>query len=306
MRTPYGVAFLVAAVLWGCGQWVTRDVAFGEDEAAKAFDEVMTWDSLSAVVPDDLSLEDSAAYAERVLQSWMREQVMLDAARTHLQDELPSLEQALEAYRRSLLVNTYETRYVESRLDTDVSEAEIETYHAQHPELFNLHDHAVRALFLRMPDPKQSAESAGGKWAKKDDRAWKKERDQVKRWLTEADSSSIPALERWCIEQGAVHSLDHETWWSMGELVDEVPLSLYRVEDQIQRTSPLSFNEDGQVYFVRFLEHGLKGKTAPLEVVRDQIVELVLQSRRQKLREALRDTLYQQAWANGSLRREKL
>ena len=38
------------------------------------------------------------------------------------------------------------------------------------------------------------------------------------------------------------------------------------------------------MHFVRFLEHGLKGKTAPLEVVRDQIVELVLQSRRQKLR----------------------
>ena len=53
-----------------------------------------------------LEFEDSAAYAERVLQSWMREQVMLDAARTHLKDELPGLEQALEAYRRSLLVNT--------------------------------------------------------------------------------------------------------------------------------------------------------------------------------------------------------
>ena len=299
MRHPSCVA---AVILWG--EWVPREVTFGEDEAAK--DEVMTWDSLSAVVPDDPSLEDSAAYAERVLQSWMREQVMLDAARTHLKDELPSLEQALEAYRRSLLVNTYETRYVESRLDVDVSEEEIEAYHAQHPELFSLHDHAVRALFLHMPDPKASVEAAGGKWAKKDERAWGKAQSQVKDWLMAADSSSIPALERWCIEQGAVHHLDHETWWSMGELVDEVPLSLYRVEDQIQRTSPLSFVEGDRVHFVRFLEHGLKGKTAPLEVVRDQIVELVLQSRRQKLREALRDTLYQQAWANGSLRRENL
>lgn len=306
MRRPFGVGCVAVVILWGCGEWVPREVAFGEDEAAKAFGEVMTWDSLSAVVPDDLSLEDSAAYAERVLQSWMREQVMLDAARTHLKDELPGLEQALEAYRRSLLVNTYETRYIESRLDLEVSEVEIEAYHVQHPELFTLHDHAVRALFLHMPDPKASVEAAGGKWAKKDERAWRKAQSQVEDWLMSADSLSIPALERWCVEQGAIHHLDHETWWSMGELVDEVPLSLYRVEDQIQRTSPLSFTANGRVHFVRFLEHGLKGKTAPLEVVRDQIVELVLQSRRQKLREALRDTLYQQAWANGSLRRENL
>ena len=219
MRRPFGVGFVAAVILWGCGEWVPREVAFGEDEAAKAFGEVMTWDSLSAVVPDDLSLEDSAAYAERVLQSWMKEQVMLDAARTHLKNELPSLEQALEAYRRSLLVNTYETRYVESRLDVEVSEAEIEAYHVQHPELFTLHDHAVRALFLHMPDPKLSVEAAGGKWAKKDERAWGKAQSQVKDWLMSADSVSIPALERWCIEQGAVHHLDHETWWSMGELV---------------------------------------------------------------------------------------
>ena len=90
-----------------------------------------------------------------------------------------------------------------------------------------------------------------------------------------------------------------------GELVDEVHCRCTAWKTK-SNASPLSFNEDGQVYFVRFLEHGLKGKTAPLEVVRYQIVELVLQSRRQKLREALRDTLYQQAWANGSLRREKL
>ena len=90
------------------------------------------------------------------------------------------------------------------------------------------------------------------------------------------------------------------------ELLDEVPLSLYRVEDQIQRASPLSFSAEGRVYFVRFLEHGLKGKVAPLDVARDQIEELVLQGRRQRMLDALRDTLFQQAWAEGKLRRENL
>ncbi|MGB0180113.1 MAG: hypothetical protein ACPF8U_08645, partial [Flavobacteriales bacterium] len=50
-----------------------------------------------------------------------------------------------------------------------------------------------------------------------------------------------------------------QAWWFVRDLVDEVPLSLYRVEDQIQRTAPLSFTANGRVHFVRFLEHGLKG-----------------------------------------------
>jgi hypothetical protein len=103
-----------------------------------------------------------------------------------------------------------------------------------------------------------------------------------------------------------MHHLDHEAWWDLRDLLDDVPLSLYRVEDQIQSSTPLTFEHDGRVYFVRFLEAGLKGRTAPLDVARTQITELLLQARRQVMLDALRDTLYQQAWARGELRRENL
>ena len=77
------------------------------------------------------------------------------------------------------------------------------------------------------------------------------------------------------------------------------------VEDQIRRTCPFSFKANGRLYFVRFLDHGLKGKTAPLDLAKTAITELLLQRRRQQLREALRDTC-QRAWAEGELRRENL
>ena len=195
---------------------------------------------------------------------------------------------------------------MESRLDTDVDDREVLAYYEDHPELFTLHDHAVRVLYMHLPDPESSAIALGAPWTKRDTRAWDKEVDQLKAWLTAAESVSIPLLERWCMEHGAVHHVDHEAWWRIAELLDEVPLSLYRVEDQIQRTSPLTFTAEGRVYFVRFLEHGLKGKVAPLDVARDQIEELVLQGRRQRMLDALRDTLFQQAWAEGKLRRENL
>lgn len=305
--TLAGSALASVLVLVGCADGgVSNRDGFGTDVAAEAYGEVLTWDSLATWVPDDLSLEDSAAFAERVIDRWMREQVMLAQARTHLQTERSSLEKALEAYRRSLLINTYETRYVDSRLDTEVSEEDVAAYYEAHPELFTLHDHAVRVLYLHLPDPKVAAEARGANWSKKDQKDWDKQVREVEAWLERADSTSIPELERWCIERGAVHHVDHEAWWAVSELLDEVPLSLYRVEDQIQRISPLSFTAQDRLYFVRFLDHGLKGKTAPLDVARDQITELLLQRRRQQLLDALRDTLLQQAWANGDLRRENL
>ena len=306
LRGGMGVVALSLTLCAGCGQTTFTTSGFGEDVVAEAYGEVLTWDSLAQRVPDALGLEDSAAFAERLIDRWMREHVMLAQADAQLKKERSSLDAALEAYRRSLLINTYETRYVESRLDTNVDEAEVQAYYEAHAELFTLHDHAVRVLYVHLPDPESSAIALGAPWTKRDARAWEKEMDQLNGWLTAADSVSIPLLERWCMEHGAVHHVDHEAWWRIAELLDEVPLSLYRVEDQIQRASPLSFSAEGRVYFVRFLEHGLKGKVAPLDVARDQIEELVLQGRRQRMLDALRDTLFLQGWAEGKLRRENL
>ena len=111
-------ALLLLSTLGSCGDGVQpAEARFGNDVVAEAYGDVLTWDSLAQQVPDDLNLEDSAAFAERVLDRWLREQVLVNEARTQLRDELASIEQALEVYRRSLLINTYENLYVASRLD---------------------------------------------------------------------------------------------------------------------------------------------------------------------------------------------
>ena len=203
-----GLLALSLTLCAGCGQTSFTTSGFGEDVVAEAYGEVLTWDSLAQRVPDALSLEDSAAFAERLIDRWMREQVMLAQADAQLKEERTSLNAALEAYRKSLLINTYETRYVESRLDTDVDDREVLAYYEDHPELFTLHDHAVRVLYMHLPDPESSAIALGAPWTKRDTRAWDKEVDQLKAWLTAADSVSIPLLERWCMEHGAVHHVD--------------------------------------------------------------------------------------------------
>ena len=115
------------AVMWAaCNSApATQKASFGRDVVASAYGEALTWDSLAQRIPNDLSLEDSAAFAERVIDRWMREHVMLAQAKANLERERDHLDQALEAYRRSLLINTYETRYVESRLDASLTDKEI-------------------------------------------------------------------------------------------------------------------------------------------------------------------------------------
>ena len=81
---------------------------------------------------------------------------------------------------------------------------------------------------------------------------------------------------------------------------------MYRVEQQIQSDKPLSFTEEDRIYFVRFLNHGLKGKIAPLDLARVHITELILQKRRSVVLSELREQLLHEALTNGDARLENL
>ena len=298
---------LVAGWLLSCQQQVTQE-EFGPKEKAiaTAYGEKLSERDLLDMLPENLSAEDSAAFATRLVDRWLREQVLLNHATRELSGEIASLEQALESYRRSLLINTFEGRFVENRLNDEVSEEAIRAYYDEHPELFTLHDHAVQVLYFHFPDPKLLASQRGMVWKEANQKQWTDEQQQLTFWLERADSLAIPELERWCMEEGAVHHLDHEAWWMVDDLVNEIPLSLYRVEKQIQSDKPLSFTEEKRIYFVRFLNHGLKGKIAPIDLARTQIIELILQKRRSEMLSNLREQLLQEAVSNGDVRLENL
>ena len=83
--------------------------------------------------------------ADRIVNSWIREQVLLAQAEESLLEENEKLESQIQTYRNALLISEYENRFVNSRLNRTVTEFEVDGFHKTHPELFKLSEHVVRA-----------------------------------------------------------------------------------------------------------------------------------------------------------------
>lgn len=247
---------------------------------ARAYEKVFTLDSLSARIPDQLSFEDSTDLAERLINVWLREQVLISQAEKSLINESTSLQKRIDEYRNTLLISEYEKQYAKSRLDTIISDSEIEEFHSSNPELFKLSDHVVKAVFVFIPTEEEQLDSA-------------------KTWLASADSLSIPKLERWCIEHNAHYGLDTEYWWFLSDLLDVVPMQVYRLEDQLKSRKVVEFTHEGHTYLLHILDHRLKDLPSPLPIAKEQIQEIILQSRKKELLQELRDDLVKEAWSLG-------
>ena len=252
-----------------------------------AFGETLSLEKLSTRIPDAMSIEDSTLMAERIIEGWIREHVLLAEVEKNISEFNHDFEADVTAYRNALLVSHFESRYVASRLDGKVEETEIETFHNDHAELFLLQEHMVRAVYIQLPGKETQL-------------------DSVRVWLEESDSLSIPKLEQWCIEHGAHFALDFDYWWFLSDLLDQIPMQIYRVEDQLRQRKVIEFTDNKKRYLLRMLEHQFKDLPSPIGVARERIVDLILQERRRTLLEDLRDDLVKEAWAQGEIIRDSI
>ncbi len=252
-----------------------------------AFGETLSLDKLSNRIPDVMSVEDSTLMAERIIEGWIREHVLLAEVEKNISEFNHDFEADVTAYRNALLVSHFESRYVASRIDGDVAENEIETFHNDHADLFLLQENVVRALYVQLPGEETQL-------------------DSVRTWLEASDSLSIPKLEQWCIEHGAHFALDFDYWWFLSDLLDQIPMQIYRVEDQLRQRKVIEFTDDNKRYLLRILEHQFKDLPSPIGIARERIVDLILQERRRTLLEDLRDDLVKEAWAQGEIIRDSI
>jgi len=252
-----------------------------------AFGKNLLLDSLCSRIPDELSFEDSTLLGERIIEGWVRENVLLAQAEKNINEFSSAFESSIKSYRNALLVTQFEREFIASRVDTKVQDEEIEKFHSDYPELFQLKEHVLRAVFFEINTEEDMLDSA-------------------RIWLTTADSSSVPKLEQWSIERGAHFALDVDYWWLLSDLLQTVPMQVYRIEDQLRDRRLIEFTDGDSRYLLRILEHRLKDLPSPISIARKRIVDLIIQERRRSILENLRDDLVSDAWANGEIIRDSI
>lgn len=277
-------SLLTGSALMSCDQSDERSM-LNEPVAARAYDQSLPLSEIENHIPLGTSSADSIAMASRYMDQWIREQVMVHQAELWLPENETDFTRELASYRNALILHAYKERYVNERLNSEVSDEDAAAYYDQNKSSFILTDYSVRVIFIHAPAVLDA------------------QMDPIREAMTSLDSSQFLSMERWCVENAAAFSLTDDIWWTLGDLTKEVPLELYRAESQIARRRPIEFEAEGRIFLVRFLEHALKNDVAPFEAVRAQVDELILHQRRQALLMDLEENLVVAAWAEGAVQR---
>jgi hypothetical protein len=248
---------------------------------ARAFDAELRWSDLRRVVPIGATPEDSTAMAQAFITSWLKQQVVLHQAGQNLADAQKDFEARIQDYRNSLLIFAYEHALVDQKLDTVVPDHEIAEHYQANLANFTLSDTYLRVRWAKVRD--------------NDRRTLKRLEDLFR----SNNDDRQREFEVWLAQRGIPFQDRSQQWSALSDLRAEVPVLTGERSPVAQGRTVL---RDGDTaWFLDVLEVRAREAPAPIDLVRQDIRAIILNQRKLRLLERMREDLYQRALQDGSV-----
>ena len=275
--TALCIAVIVLLAMTSC-ETVTsfvRELRYGQ-VVAKVGSHRLYASELASYIPDSASPEDSTRLALQYINSWASDQLFTDVAERELSKSEKNVDSELEDYRHSLLKYRYEQKYVNQRLDTAVTKAQIEKYYDDHAENFKLSLPIAKAVYMNI-----SADSPNLEIIKKKMRSDKPEA------RIEADSIAFSSAFRYT-DFG-------DRWVDLVKLSREVGTDYGTLLSQVRDGYAELPDGNGNLNIVYFFSLMRAGQTGPVEYFEEQIRDIILSTRKQALLSRLERDLIENA-----------
>ena len=267
MRRFFLLAFVFSLALSCNFMQKVKDTAsefFGDEVVAKVGDRKLYRSQLDAYIPDGVSKEDSTALAMQFINTWATDLVFLDVAESELSKEEKDVTKELEEYRISLLKYRYEQLYINSRLDTNITQDAIREYYEAHPDKFILDSPLVKVRFMQIPEHSSSLEKIKKKMSSKkvDD-------------VIEADSLAFKAALKYADRS--------EEWMDILFLCREFGTDTQTLLSSMRNGFIQVPDGHGNLYVAYVVDMVREGKRAPLEYCAGSVKDIILSARKHAL-----------------------
>ncbi|MCI6768579.1 MAG: hypothetical protein MR597_00055 [Bacteroidales bacterium] len=271
------IAVIVLLAMTSCETITSfvRDLRYGQ-VVAKVGSHKLYASELASYIPDSASPEDSTRLALQYINTWASDQLFNDVAERELSKTEKNVDKELEDYRHSLLKYRYEQKYVNQRLDTAVTRAQIEKYYEDHSANFKLSLPIAKAVYMNISEESPNLEIIK-----------KKMRSNRPEARIEADSIAFSSAFRYT-DFG-------DKWVDLVKLSREVGTDYGTLLSQVKDGMAEIPDGNGNLNIVYFFSLMRAGQTGPVEYFEEQIRDIILSTRKQALLSRLERDLIENA-----------
>lgn len=232
------------------------------------------------VVPAGMAAEDSTRMALQYINSWASEQVYLKIAEEQLSKSEKDVTRELEDYRKSLLKYRYEQLYVNERLDTAVTQEDIEQYYLAHQDKFILERPIIKARYLNIDSESPSLKP-------------------IRKRMSSDDANELMEADSLAFSSALKFTTWEDRWIDAAVLAREYATDYSQVLSKMNKGWIEVVDTVGYMRLTYVSEMMARGAVAPVEYCSDNIRDIIISARKQELIMNLERDLLNDARENG-------
>ncbi len=260
-----------------------KDKVKSDDILAEAGNKTL----LKSDIPEDyrnkMTDRDSSGLLKLYIDRWVDKQLMLQEAEKNLNDKEKDKSKLLEDYRTSLLIFEYQQKLIREKLDTAVTESDIEAFYENNQSNFQLKKNIVKIRYVKID---------------KNNNDLKKIRNLMQNPGYENDS-----LLRLYAETQADNFYIDDNWLYLDDIIKEIPLNEnYNQQRFLSNNKFISIEENGVLYLLYIIDFRIRNTVSPYEFEKDKIKDLLLYQRKLDFLKTTQNKLIEKALKNGEVK----
>ena len=180
-------------------------------------------------------------------------------------------------YRYSLIGFEFQNFYIKQHLIDSISESEIQKYYQEHLDNFILKQNIIQGTYLKVP-----------KGAPRTNR--------VKDLIFSQKEKDKNELKSYCLSFSSAYHLYDSSWMEFDKLVVNSPLA--EIPNKIQFLKSYNYYEttDNEfLYFLKIEAYKISDNVSPVEFVKGDIKNIILNKRKVELARKLEEEVYENA-----------
>jgi len=244
-----------------------------EEPVARVFEHYLYPSDISDAIPVGTSIQDSIVLAKRYIDTWVKDQLMMNRAEQALTEEQKDFKKQIAEYHRSLLIYSYRQKLLQQKLDTIVPESEIQSYYQENTNNFLLGQDVIKGTFIKVPlnAPRM---------------------DQLRSWSRSNGADDLDQIEKYCISYADKYSDFNDTWVYFSSIKVQLPMQISQPSTYLRYNRNIETSDSKYRYFLHITDHLPEGEVAPIEMVVDDITNIILNKRKIEFFQDLEHMVY--------------
>jgi hypothetical protein len=238
---------------------------------------ILYWDEMPNLIQRGVNDADSATIVQNYINKWAKRQLLLKKAEDNLTPELKNIiAKQLEETRSNLVIYQYQRQMILEKLDTVLTEEELENYYTANVNSFVLSSNIVKALFIKLPLETPDL-------------------NKIRLLAHSNDQKDLQQLESYSYQFAEKFDDFNEDWVPMDRISIELKQDFENEDNFLKRNTFFEKSDSTSVYMIAIRDYRLRSSTAPFEYVKNDIKRIIWNTRRFEFIQSLENGIYNEA-----------